>query len=469
MPNEPGAAARTRQATHIVQTSSQATPASPAADRARFVREQMPAEGLFTGHEWRVSTGPLRLAQPIAKEIETLGRVLLQFYRAVNLLYRKSAEGKQPEWVARWLDQGKPAELVALQRSPAFKNEVPRVIRPDLLITEHGLSVTELDSVPGGIGLTAWLNQVYSRLELSPNSAEPAKLLGGAEGMTQGFEAIFGDAARVHLVISEEAATYRPEMQWIASQLGERFHTRDSSFEGFEDGDAVYRFFELFDLPNVRNSARIFELASSKRIRLTPSPKPMFEEKMLFALLWNRNLQSFWRQELGDAFFQRMLKLVPYSWLIDPAPLPPQAAIPELNLTDWRQLQLLSHKERELILKVSGFSPHAWGARGVYLGSDLPHSEWAAAIEKAIAEFAHSPYVLQRYDKPALVDAEWFDFDRAQPVAMKGRVRLCPYYFVSGDAEAARAQLGGVLATICPPDKKIIHGMTEAVFAPCSA
>ena len=30
------------------------------------------------------------------------------------------------------------------------------------------------------------------------------------------------------------------------------------------------------------------------------------------------------------------------------------------------------------------------------------------------------------------------------------------------------ATLGGVLATICPADKKIIHGMKDAVFAPCS-
>jgi hypothetical protein len=453
-----------------VQTDHQQMSTNPAADRARFVREQMPAEGLFAGHEWRVSPAPLRLPAEAAKEIDALGRVLLQFYRAVNLLYRKSAEGKQPEWVARWLDQGKPTDLVALQRSPAFRNEVPRVIRPDLLITEHGLSITELDSVPGGIGLTAWLNQVYSKLDLSTDpAANGAKLLGGADGMLQGFASIFGDAPQVHIVVSDEAATYRPEMTWMANQLGNRFQTRDPNFESFAEGDAVYRFFELFDLPNVPNAARIFELARSKRLRLTPPPKPIFEEKMLFALLWNRNLQSFWRQELGDAFLQRMLKLVPYSWLLDPAPLPPQAAIPELNLTDWRQLQLLSHKDRELILKVSGFSAHAWGARGVYLGSDLPHGEWAAAIDKAIAGFSTSPYVLQRYHKPALVDAQWFNFESARVVPMKGRVRLCPYYFVSGEAEAARAQLGGVLATICPPDKKIIHGMTEAVFAPCSA
>jgi len=75
-----------------------------------------------------------------------------------------------------------------------------------------------------------------------------------------------------------------------------------------------------------------------------------------------------------------------------------------------------------------------------------------------------------RFDhKPGLVEAQWFDFELNQLVPMKGRARLCPYYFVAGDGDAARPALGGVLATICPADKKIIHGMTEAVFAPCSA
>jgi hypothetical protein len=122
-----------------------------------------------------------------------------------------------------------------------------------------------------------------------------------------------------------------------------------------------------------------------------------------------------------------------------------------------------------LILKVSGFSPHAWGARGVHLGSDLPQAEWATAVQSALAEFEQSPRVLQRYHRTALVDAAWFDFERSAIVPIKGRVRLCPYYFVAGEGDAARASLGGVLATICPPDKKIIHGMSEAIFAPCTA
>lgn len=434
---------------------------------ATTVRAALPTGGLFAAHDWRIAPAPFPLGVELAKEIETLGRVLLQFYRAVNLLYRKSAEGKQPEWVARWLDLGKPAELIALQRSPAFKNHVPRVIRPDLLLTEQGLRVTELDSVPGGIGLTAWLNQTYSTLNAQPSTLS---VLGGADGMLRGFESIFGDGKQVHVVVSEEAATYRPEMEWLAEQLGNsRFKIQDSRFAGFADGDAVYRFFELFDLPNVPNAKKIFELAAAGRVRLTPPPKPVFEEKSLFALLWNRNLHGFWRQELGEGFLNRLRQLVPYTWVVDPTALPPQATIPELNLTDWHQLKALSQKERELILKVSGFSAHAWGARGVFLGSDLSHADWAAVVDDAIRHFQESPRVLQRFHKPALVEAQWFDFQRQELVPMQGRARLCPYYFVTGEGDAARPQLGGVLATICPADKKIIHGMTDAIMAPCSA
>jgi hypothetical protein len=444
-----------------------ATAVLSAAERARLIRNCLPAGGLFADQDWRVSAVPFPLGQELAKEIESLGRVLLQFYRAVNLLYRKSAEGKQPEWIAHWLDLGKPAELIALQRSAAFKNDVPRVIRPDLLLTENGLSVTELDSVPGGIGLTAWLGQTYSKPELrTPNS----ELLGGAEGMLRGFESIFGGAKQVHIVVSDEAATYRPEMEWLTQQFGNsKFKIQNSKFTDFATGDAVYRFFELFDLANVANAKQIFELATEKKIRVTPPPKPVFEEKMLFALLWNRNLHHFWRQELGEGFLNRLKKLVPYTWVVDPSPLPPQAAIPELNLTDWQQLKTLSQKERELILKVSGFSAHAWGARGVFLGSDLSHEDWAAVVDEAIKYFHESPRVLQRFHKPSLVEAQSFDFAKNEVVPMKGRARLCPYYFVSGEGDAARPQLGGVLATICPADKKIIHGMSDAIMAPCSA
>ena len=50
----------------------------------------------------------------------------------------------------------------------------------------------------------------------------------------------------------------------------------------------------------------------------------------------------------------------------------------------------------------------------------------------------------------------------AVALAKAGRLRLCPYYFVVG----GKARLSGALATFCPPDKKIIHGMVDAALLP---
>ena len=173
------------------------TPSSTrtAANRARFVRDQFPEGGLFADMDWRISPAPFALGSDLAGELETLGRVLLQFNRAVNLLYRQSVAGKQPSWIAAWLDRGKPASLIDLERSAALKNDLPRVIRPDLLLTDHGLALTELDSVPGGIGLTAWLNQTYAQMGDA--------VLGGEDGMLRGFAGIFGDAPAVHVIVSQ--------------------------------------------------------------------------------------------------------------------------------------------------------------------------------------------------------------------------------------------------------------------------
>ena len=449
--------------------TSEAAPVTDPAQvqAARLIQRALPVGGLFADQHWRVSPEPFVLDAKLAGELESLGRVLLQFYRAVNLLYRLSAEGRQPEWVARLLDQGKPAELVALQRHAAFKNDLPRVIRPDVLLTEDGFVISELDSVPGGIGLTAWLNQTYTRPGIQQSMSR--QIIGGDRGMLDGFASIFGDAKHVHIVISDEAGSYRPEMEWLAGQLGrERFTVQPGTFEGVVTGEAVYRFFELFDLSNVPGAVSLFEAATAGRSQLTPPPKMIFEEKLLFALLWNRNLAGFWRQELGAGFFERLKRHVPYTWSVDPTPLPPHAAYPGLELTDWQQLKTLSQRERDLILKVSGFSAEAWGARGVYLGSDLSQPDWAAAVDRALAAFPKSPYVLQRYHKPAVHPAAWCDFTTDQIVAMPSRVRLCPYYFVAGEWQKARPNLGGVLATLCPADKKIIHGMKDAILVPCA-
>ena len=50
-------------------------------------------------------------------------------------------------------------------------------------------------------------------------------------------------------------------------------------------------------------------------------------------------------------------------------------------------------------------------------------------------------------------------------VTLTGRARVCPYYFVVAD----RVTLGGVLTTLVPADKKLIHGMRDAILSPAKS
>ncbi|OHE75424.1 MAG: hypothetical protein A2107_08610 [Verrucomicrobia bacterium GWF2_62_7] len=442
-------------------------------DRARAVAAAIPERGLFAGTEWRIAPRAFPISPVLAAKLETLGPQLLAFYRACNLLYRFSVRGTLPRWIADYLDAGKPPALIEASRHNRFKAVVPRIIRPDILLQDTGTAaatqfkITELDSVPGGIGLTAWLNHTYSTLG--------AAVIGGARGMQDGFRQILcaespTAGAIAQIVVSEEAATYRPEMDWIARQVTtEQLRVSAITPEELSLGDdtrpdVVYRFFELFDMANVPNSTALLDAACAGKTAVTPPFKPQLEEKMLFAFFWHTALKSFWRQELGEKVFAALQQVIPYTWILDPTPLPPHAVIPELGIHDWREMARFSQKQRELVIKISGFDANAWGARSVTVGHDVSAAEWAAAIEHALGSFPSKPYILQRFHRSRVTETEWADLERNQLQPMRGRARLCPYYFVTGDD----ARLGGVLATVCPQDKKILHGMTDAIMVPCA-
>ena len=428
-----------------------------AEDKLQSIRSAFPKEGLFAEKDWLLSPDPFPIEKKFLSELEQLGHRLSVFQRACNQLYQLSVKGKQPEWVARYLDAGKPPKLIEFSRRKEIRDDLPRVIRPDLILTENGYIIAEIDSVPGGIGLTSWLNQTYSGFD--------KEIIGDTNGMLDGFHSVLPNGGDI--VISLEAATYRPEMEWIAARLKDRH--RDLEWhvvvaENYEPQDdrAVYRFFELFDLPNIPNIDNTLRANAEGRITITPPIKPYLEEKMWFALFWMQPLREFWRRELGEKYFIKLQEVIPYSWLLDPTPLPQHAVIPRLEIHDWREAAELSQKDRDLLLKVSGFSPLGWGSRGVALGADLPHAEWEQRIEHALETFEQSPTILQRFHKGRLFEHRYWDPESGELKTMKGRVRLCPYFFVEQD----RVKLRGALATIVPADKKFLHGMRDAILAP---
>lgn len=153
---------------------------------------------------------------------------------------------------------------------------------------------------------------------------------------------------------------------------------------------------------------------------------------------------------------------------MDPSPVPHYAELPGLGINNWNQLSDFTKTQRELVLKISGFSELAWGSRSVKIGHDLSSNHWKGSVETAISDFPNQPWILQKYKKGKAFEHPYWSEEENKTISIKVRARLCPYYFVSSSNESiSDIKLGGILATLVPADKKIIHGMSEAIMAPC--
>ena len=414
------------------------------------IHAALPANGLFEGG-WQYSPEPLPLTSGEKRFLRGLGHPLARFQQTCDEVYRRSAAGSLPGWIAELLDTGKPTWMVEAQLEAGKLGQRPGVIRPDLLLGEEGLSVTELDGVPGGMGMTAWLSRLYTDAGF--------EVLGGSEGMLEGFRSVLDEDGVV--LVSEEAGDYLQEMEWlVAAAGGDREVVRAEDFE-FDDR-AVYRFFEWFDWESQPVFRKLAEGSVSGEVRLTPPCLPHLEDKLWLALLWTPALKPMWEAMMRGSHLKRIRDLVPMGWVVDPSPLPPQAALPKLEVHSWQEVADFSQKERQLVLKISGFHETAWGSRGVFIGHDLPKDEWRERLEHALGEFSQQPWMMQEFRETRIVEHPVFMDDGSVQV-VRGRVRLCPYYFT--DAEG-RTELGGCLATIAPVDKKKIHGMKDAALVP---
>ncbi len=149
------------------------------------LRSTFAAQSLFEDKTWQLSPEAWPLSTEQVAQLEAIGVACLEFHQALENLYLRSAAGKKllrnkpllAPWVADYLDRGKPAHLIAHARDPKNRGTFPTVLRPDLLLTDEGFVMTELDSVPGGIGLTAFLNRLYT-------AGDPAApILGAGDAM----------------------------------------------------------------------------------------------------------------------------------------------------------------------------------------------------------------------------------------------------------------------------------------------
>lgn len=445
----------------------------------------------FKNKSWQLSPTPLELPSEIVNELNPIGEACFEFLSGINKLYQASKANKSilrnkhftVPWVADYFDKGKTKKILEHANLELLKSTIPKVIRLDLLLIEGGVALTEIEVIPGGIGFTSFLHQLYQN--------KNNELIGSSQAMLNGFyESManlmpYNQNPIIVLAVSNESETYRPEFQWLAEELqksGKQVYCIDPETIYYEDSklkfvnnekiieiNVIYRFFELFDLKNISTSSIIMQAIENQEVIVSPPFKPIFEEKLCLALFHHYQLQDYWKETLTKTSLQLLKKIIPSTWIVDSTPFGPNAMlngpiINKKNLASWDELGNATQKHRNYILKVSGFHEKAWGARSVTLGSDCSQKDWSKKIKEATESFKENPFIIQEFKKPKRIMHPIYN--EKGIIEMKpGRARLCPYYMKND----AKITVKGILATICPADKKIIHGMSVATFVPCKS
>ncbi|MEJ1971657.1 MAG: hypothetical protein WDM96_03905 [Lacunisphaera sp.] len=189
------------------------------------ITSALAGQSLFEDKSWRLSPQAWPLTPDQLAELNRIGAPVLNFTRRSRPSTCVRWRAKTCCATSRFSPRGSPttrSRQAGRSRRPCAQPEeswrISTVLRPDLLLTEEGFALTELDSVPGGIGLTAFLNRLYG-------GESDAAIVGHRDAMIENFHQSLAGLRPdlrnplIAILVSDEAATYRPEMQWLAEQL----------------------------------------------------------------------------------------------------------------------------------------------------------------------------------------------------------------------------------------------------------
>ena len=109
-------------------------------------------------------------------------------------------------------------------------------------------------------------------------------------------------------------------------------------------------------------------------------------------------LRIFWERELRRNHWELLTELLPDAWLMEPSPLPPQAVIPRLGLSQWRDLIGLRPLGRAFGI-VERFGGEAAGE----LVASQSDEDWANTLQQALS-VPDPHWVLE--ERPASVSQE---------------------------------------------------------------
>lgn len=357
------------------------------------------------------STKPLEITSSDYKTLQRLGTALAAFMAAVTELYAEN------EIVREILNHGKPNFYTDLSIQPNYL-----FYRPDLLYTDEGFKICEVETSPFGLGLSVFLDNAYQ---------------------TKGFETI-GDISVLKqlvtdvlpktgvLLYSEKTKAYRDQLQYLVDTVFPKIenkpgwkvlHVSDPILtEELSKVSGVYRGFYLSEYMHDAAVQKVIEkLTQATNLQVFPSLTPFAEEKAILGLLWDKRFDRFFTDKLGnDLSFLR--SITPQTSNFGHS----QHCLEPLPTYDIQEFATLSRKERQHVLKVSGFGESASWGEGVHFLHKKSQKDVFELLQDAYTD-QNCYYILQKFVPGKKVLLEYID-DSGSVTTMNGRLRITPYY-----------------------------------------
>ena len=381
---------------------------------------------------FRVSPTPFQLSKKQKKQIEIIGKTICEYMDCCIELY------KTDEHIHMLLDKGKPEQLKNVTDVKYL------FLRPDLIVTDEGFCVCEIETSPFGLSLAEILNRTYNE---------------------QGYETIIQQNQLKNYIqsqitnsgtiaYSDKVKAFSGQLEFMASDL---FSEKDKVWSAQKIDESaiknkeIYRAFYLNEQFVDKNIAKLLQ----QNHVYIPTSTPQFEEKALLSFIWDKRYVETLRSRLGDSAFNLLRAIIPKTWIIGEE----KYLDDNLFQEECNSLKLgeLSKNNRKFVLKQSGFSTTSSWGEGVKFLHKMSKNSALSVIKDAIEDKEHL-YVIQEYKQGKNIKMSYID-EQGIYQMMNAKVRITPYYAYDGKN---KGNLIAAKVTGCE-NTEYIHASTASI------
>ncbi len=396
------------------------------------VRREEYKNGNTDGINFRVSPMPFKLNNKQKIEIEQIGKAICSYMDCCIELYKNN------EIVHELLDRGKPKNLKNVEEIKYL------FLRPDLILTDDGFGLCEIETSPFGLGLAEVLNRAYGN-EGHETIIHQNQLKNYIQSKIENTGTI---------AYSDKVKAFSGQLKFMANQVfsGE-IKTWDATEVGIKEikNKQIYRAFylnEQYSNPNIA------ELLNSSHIYL-PTSTPQFEEKALLSFIWDNRYTKFFQENLGKQEFELLRKIIPKTWIIGEEKYV-EGGLPNKG-GDSLSLAYLSKSNRKYVLKQSGFSLYSSWGEGVKFLHKMGQGKALENLKLALNDKEHL-YIVQEFKQGKNIPMTFIN-ETNEYQKINAKIRITPYYAYMG---AEKGKLIAAKVTGCE-NTEYIHASTASI------